>query len=100
MKTSQTRDKRVSEDKSTLNIIFTCVELIIFKFLLDSDLGIPDPGRALVLLGGDGDLVGILDDGGGDSWDEKNLKYFLHEWWFKWGNIGITEIQDGLEYRV
>jgi hypothetical protein len=50
------------------------------KFLLDSDLGIPDPGRALVLLGGDGDLVGILDGGGGDSWDEKNLKYFLHEW--------------------
>ena len=46
----------------------------ILKFLLDSDLGVPDPGRALVLLGGDGDLVGILDGGGGDSWDEKNLK--------------------------
>ena len=33
---------------------------------------VPDPGRALVLLGGDGGLVGILvDGGGGDSWDKK-----------------------------
>ena len=67
---------------------YLVLDIISIVESLELVLVLPDPGRALVLLGGDGGNAGIVWDGGvGDSW-EIILGSDSSTWMeFKWGNI-------------